>query len=126
MPQTVPNRPTNGATEEMTARLGSPPSDARQELARGARHRVRDARPQFADRLARNAPARFLVARGGDAGKRFRERAARARLTHRAAKAHDRNHALDDQHPAPERGDEQNGHDGLADETRLEKQPDRR
>ena len=36
MPQTVPNRPTNGATEEMTARLGKPPS-ARVRSSRAAR-----------------------------------------------------------------------------------------
>ena len=68
MPQTVPNKPTNGATDEMMARLGSPPSERVKQFARGARHRVRDARPQLADRLARNAAAHFLVAGDNDAG----------------------------------------------------------
>src|SRR5271156_441784 len=36
MPQTVPNRPTNGATEAMTARLGKPPSE-RVRSSRAAR-----------------------------------------------------------------------------------------
>jgi hypothetical protein len=36
MPHTVPNRPTNGATEEMTARLGKPPSE-RVRTSRAAR-----------------------------------------------------------------------------------------
>src|SRR5271163_925522 len=36
MPQTVPNRPTNGATDEMTARLGKPPSE-RVSSSRAAR-----------------------------------------------------------------------------------------
>src|ERR1700722_592050 len=44
MPQTVPNRPTNGATEEMTARLGKPPSERikRSRAARAIASEMRD------------------------------------------------------------------------------------
>ncbi len=126
MPHTVPNRPTNGATEEMTARLGKPPSE-RVRSSRAARAMASEMRDlQFADGLARNAAARFLIARGDDACERFGDFPAGARLTDCAAKAHDRNRALDDEHPAPERGEEQDGHHSLADEARPEEQADRR
>src|ERR1700733_3217321 len=44
MPHTVPNRPTNGATEETTARLGSPPSERmrRSRAARAMASEMRD------------------------------------------------------------------------------------
>jgi hypothetical protein len=51
--------------------------------------------------------------------------AAPARSAHRAAEAHDRNHAFDDQHPAPERSEKQHAHNELADEARREKEPNR-
>ena len=126
MPQTVPNRPTNGATEEMTARLGSPPSE-RVRSSRAARAIASEMRALSSltvspgmRRRASSSPAAATPA--SDLGMSPPARAARTARRRRTTEIR----ALDDQHPAPDRGEKQDPHDDLADEARVEKKADRR
>src|SRR5271155_1272800 len=110
MPQTVPNRPMNGATEEMTARLGKPPSE-RVSSSRAARAIASEIRslssPTVSPGMRRGGPsppaARLFVAGDRDRLERLCDRLAGAGGADGAAEAHNRNHPFDDQHPAPER-----------------------
>src|SRR5271163_662181 len=70
MPQTVPNRPTNGATDEMTARLGKPPSE-RVSSSRAARAIASEMRPRRSltvspgmRRRASSSPATAIASSG--------------------------------------------------------------
>ena len=106
MPQTVPNRPTNGATDEITARLGRPPS-ARISSSRAARRIVSATRRRRSPALSSTTRKRAASRPGRLDRLEQRRGLAGARAPHGAGEPDDGEDALDDQDPAPQRGDEQ-------------------
>ena len=91
-------------------------------------HAVGDARAGFADALARDdlrrRPPACVDDRNQKLGRRMQHVVARG--ANRLIEPPNTPDALDDEHPAPDRGGEQRQQDGLGDRPRLEEQPDRR
>jgi hypothetical protein len=112
-----PGRVGTGSTEALSSFIG-------QELARRATHMVGDARALVADRLIREIERKSFAARFGD-GRENANVSAQTRRARGFGDAGDGHHAFDDEHPRPDRREQQQRHDGLSDRTGVEEHGER-
>ena len=115
MPHTVPNKPTNGATDEMIARLGSPPSErvSNSRAARAIASEMRDlssltVSPAMRRRTSSSPATTTLVSDFARAPPARASRTARRRRTTEITPS-----TISTQHQSE--ASEQHGHHGLAD-----------
>ena len=121
MPQTVPNRPMNGDTEEIIARLDRPPS-AFISTSTWARVSFSATRARRSDTVSPGTAMRASM-RAERVGLRQQRRLG---VAHRAGKPRQAEQALDDENPAPHRGEAQHDHHRFADRPGLEEKSEGR